>query len=184
MPDVPLADGLIGSARLLCSGGGRGKPKQADLRRAVSSAYYAVFHALARTCADVLIGKTKSRRPNKAWVEVYRGLDHGIVKNACEAASRVAFPQEIQDFADAFHQLQMARLGADYDPMVRVSKTEAIGYIVLAEDSIAALEAAPYNDKLAFAAWVLIATKGAKAARVRAKGGDTRTLSVGTGQAP
>lgn len=175
MPDTKLASGLLDSAKSLVPANGR-KPKQADLRRAVSAAYYAVFHELARTCADALVGKTKSRRPNKAWVEVYRGLDHGAAKNACNGAGNVAFPQGILDFADAFKQLQTARHGADYDPMIRLSKVEALGFITLAEDSMSALKGANANDKLAFAAWVLITSKGASDARSRARGQNPRQL--------
>lgn len=43
-----LASGAIGS--------GRGRPRQAELRRAVSAAYYAMFHALARCCAEYARG--------------------------------------------------------------------------------------------------------------------------------
>ena len=45
---------LIRMARQLASGdlgSGRGRPRQAELRRAVSTAYYAMFHALALTAA-------------------------------------------------------------------------------------------------------------------------------------
>lgn len=176
MPDGTLADGLLGSAITLIKSGGKKKPKQAHLRRAVSAAYYAVFHALAKTSADSLVGKTKSRRPNKAWVEVYRGLDHGTVKTACEGAGGVAFPKGIKDFADAFLQLQAARHSADYDPMIRLSKVEAIGYVMLAHDAIWALRAVSQNDQIAFATWVLITSKGAMAARRRVRAGKSRDL--------
>lgn len=176
MPDTTLAKGLITSAKALCPANGTRKPRQADLRRAISSAYYAVFHELARTCADALVGATKAKRPNKAWVEVYRGLEHGKAKDACGGASNIAFPQGIKDFADAFKQLQTARHSADYDPMVRISKVEALGFIALAEDSIAALKSAGSKDKVAFAAWVLITSNGAKEARSRVKNGNIRNV--------
>lgn len=176
MSDTSLADGLIESAKKLVRVDSRTRPRQSDLRRSISSAYYAVFHALAKTCADSLVGKTKSRRPNKAWVEVYRGLDHGVAKTACEAATNVEFPIGIKDFADAFMQLQSARHASDYDPMIRVSKTEAVGFIALAEDSIKALREVGSNDKLAFSAWVLIASRGAKEARRRVQGGNIRQI--------
>lgn len=169
MPDTSLAKGLIETARALCPEEGTRKPKQASLRRAVSAAYYAVFHHLARTCADALVGTSKAKRPNKAWVEVYRGLDHGAAKNACQGAGNVAFPQGIKDFADAFKQLQSARYSADYDPMIRLTKVQALSFITLANDSISALDGAGKRDKLAFATWVLITSKGATDARVRAK---------------
>ncbi len=51
-------------------------------RRAVSTAYYAVFHALARLCADELIGK--NGRSSRDYERVYRALDHGPLKSAFE----------------------------------------------------------------------------------------------------
>ena len=42
-------------ARRLALAGPR-RPRQADLRRAVSTAYYALFQAMAKDCADVLVG--------------------------------------------------------------------------------------------------------------------------------
>ena len=38
------------------------RPRRADLCRAVSTAYYALFHCLARTCADSLAGRPRSVR--------------------------------------------------------------------------------------------------------------------------
>jgi len=175
MPDSRLADGFLETARGLIPNKRR-KPTQANLRRAISTSYYAVFHALAKVCADSLVGATKSKRPNKAWVEVYRGLTHGLCKEACTNASGIAFPPAIHDFADAFVQLQDARHMADYDPMVRPTKEQAQFYAELADQSIKALRSAPSNDRKAFAAWVLITSRGAKEARKRVKGGDLRKI--------
>lgn len=54
---------LIRIARQLASGvvsGSRGRPRQAELRRAMSAAYYALFHALAYCCADRLAGSGRT----------------------------------------------------------------------------------------------------------------------------
>jgi hypothetical protein len=37
-----------------------GRPKQVSLRRAIATAYYGLFHALAFLCADTLVGWSKS----------------------------------------------------------------------------------------------------------------------------
>lgn len=162
MPDAKLADGHLAVAKRLAT---TKRPSQAEIRRSISSSYYAVFHALARTCANSLVGKTPSRRPNKAWVEVYRGLNHGVCKKACNKASEVAFPECIQDFADAFQQLQEHRHKADYDPNLRFTKADAETMHEFARLSIVGLRSAPSIDKRAFAAWVLISSQGAKNAR-------------------
>ena len=72
------------------------KPRQIDLRRAISAAYYAVFHSFCQNCADTLVGTSKRKRPNRAWQQVYRGLDHGAARSACEAARNIGFPQQIK----------------------------------------------------------------------------------------
>jgi hypothetical protein len=77
---------LIAQANRLAKATGR-KPLQVDLKRAVSAAYYAMFHAMAKECADTIAG-TGRHRSDKAWVQVYRALEHGVAKNACK---QVAF---------------------------------------------------------------------------------------------
>ncbi len=164
MPDSRLAPSFISTAKRLIPKGAK-RPTQANLRRSVSTAYYAVFHALAKTVADSLVGSKKLTRPNKAWVEAYRGLGHGNCKDACTRAQKIEFPQEILDFSDSFIQLQEARHHADYNPMIRYTKEEARLYIALAEKSIATLKGVSARDKKAFATWVLITSPGATQAR-------------------
>ncbi|WP_170571109.1 hypothetical protein [Ruegeria atlantica] len=164
MPDSTLAKGFIGTAKKLVPTGAV-RPTQANLRRAVSSCYYAVFHALAKVAADSMVGAVKSKRSNKAWVEVYRGLGHGNCYQGCKEASKKSFPQELQDFADAFVQLQNARHRADYDPTFRLQKKDVQIYLNLAEQSIITLNQASILDKRAFTTWVLISSPGAKKAR-------------------
>ena len=76
---IRIARGLAGGA----IGGNIGRPRQAELRRAVSAAYYALFHALARCCADTLVGATPASRSQTAWTQTYRALEHGYAKNQC-----------------------------------------------------------------------------------------------------
>ena len=162
MPDSKLADGHLSVAKRLAT---TKRPTQSEIRRSISSSYYAVFHALARTCANSLVGKNPSRRPNKAWVEVYRGLNHGVCQKACGEANKVNFPKCIKEFADAFQQLQEQRHRADYDPDARFGKTDAETMYEFAKLSIASLRSASSIDKRAFAAWVLISSQGAKKSR-------------------
>lgn len=162
MPDARLADGHLAVARRLATSK---KPTQSEIRRSISSSYYAVFHALARTCANALVGKVPSKRPNKAWVEVYRGLSHGVCQKACGQASKVSFPDCIQLFADNFQQLQELRHKADYDPVAELEKKNAEFCLGLAQLSIQSLRSAGSVDKKAFATWVLISSQGAKSAR-------------------
>jgi len=49
---------LLRIARQLARWPNRGRPREANLSRAVSATYYALFHALATCCADMLAGTT------------------------------------------------------------------------------------------------------------------------------
>jgi len=131
------------------------RPRQADLKRAVSTAYYALFHTLAQDCADRLIG-TGPRRNSPAWVQVYRALEHGFAKNACEGVSSLGFPLEVRDFANTFRQLHDERHRADYDPLARYTRAEVIILVSEAEQAVRSLKAAPREDRSAFAALVLL----------------------------
>lgn len=132
-----------------------GKPRQADLTRAVSTAYYALFHTLAKDAADRLVG-TGIRRSKPAWKQVYRALEHGFAKEACNRAARLGFPIGIVHFADTFARLQDERHKADYDPDIRYTRTEVIIMISEAEQAIKALHTATLQDRTAFAALVLL----------------------------
>jgi len=132
------------------------KPRQADLRRAVSSAYYAVFHALAKNVADTMIGAAKGNRSEQAWAQAYRGLQHGDARVACEAVRNLVFAQGIKDCAEAFVQLQTARHAADYDPLYRLTRGDALEAVRRAKDAIGALRSARSMDRRAFAVQVLV----------------------------
>ena len=134
----------------------QGKPKQAYLRRAVSTTYYAMFHALARCCADLIIGGSRAERSKAAWTQVYRALEHGAAKNACLNKSIVAkFPQRVQDFANSLVTMQNKRHEADYHPNATVFKSAVLADIAAVELVIEQFEACPIKDRRAFAALVL-----------------------------
>lgn len=131
------------------------KPRQADLKGAISTAYYALFHAMAKNAADMLVG-VGPNRPDKAWTQTYRALQHGDAKNACVHARKLGFPTTIVACADAFVALQETRHSVDYDPGHRVFRDDALRAIKLAEDAIRDLRATPRKDRGAFAVLLLL----------------------------
>lgn len=163
MSKPKLADGHLAVAKRLLTA--TMHPTEAEIRRSISSSYYAVFHALAQVCANSLIGPIESKRPKHAWVEVYRGLNHGVCKKACEQANSVNFPECIKKFADAFIQLQEKRHLADYDPYTKFSKADGEFWYRLARISIRSLRSAKKIDQKAFSAWVLLSSQGARRAK-------------------
>ena len=143
---------LMEVARALAESG-HAPPAQARLRRAVSTAYYALFHCLAASAADLFIGTARS----PAWHRTYRALEHGRARSACRQAQTMwEFPVEIRDFAEAFVALQKARQEADYaldTPAYR--KSDVLGHIGSAEFAISRFERADAAARCAFAAHVL-----------------------------
>ena len=81
---------LLEQATLLLTAAPGRKPRQANLRRAISTAYYAIFHHLLTAAADEFVGK--SLRGESRYSLVYRSIDHGAIRRACEVASRRELP--------------------------------------------------------------------------------------------
>ena len=128
------------------------RPSQANLRRALSTAYYAVFHSLAATIADALMGRSR----NDAWHQAYRALEHGSARKACQNMQAMReFPPEVQSFAKTFVALQRARHQADYALDGRYAKPAVLAEINEAEVAIARLEAIDIRHRRRFAAHVL-----------------------------
>ena len=147
---------LSATARLLATAS-KGKPAQVHLRRAVSTAYYALFHTLARNGADLLIGGPNSDRSKPAWRQVYRALDHGTAKNACQNRAILSrFPKPIESFADLLVIMQIKRHDADYDPTKRYTRSEVLQDIADVETAMNAFMAQSKKDRQAFSAYVLL----------------------------
>ena len=118
-----------------------GKPKSVSLRRAASTSYYALFHALARPCADRLVGQ----QPWHLYVPVYRALDHRKTLDALRSHGG-----SLATTAVLFKTLQDKRNEADYSPEpFLLSRRDTLGLIGAAERAIAALETLSSDEKLA-----------------------------------
>jgi len=76
-------------------------------------------------CADVVVGRSQGYS-EAAWVQVYRALDHGTIKAACEQAKSLGFPTDVVGFATTFLRLRNERHKADYDPSQRFSRMDAL----------------------------------------------------------
>jgi hypothetical protein len=147
---VHAAD-FLGTARALLTGG-RGAPRQANLRKAYSALYYALFHTLCTTCAGMLV----SRSTRRAWIQVYRAVEHRAAKDNCKRLKGMGFPAEVEDFADVFVQMQNKRHDADYDPHARSSKSAIETDVETAAATIAGFRAIAARHRRAFAAYILI----------------------------
>jgi hypothetical protein len=105
-------------------GAGRGQPRTANLRRATSDAYYALFHALALAVASEAL-------PNASAAEQYafsRYVRHTAIKKVSEWVSgfpppfylqtpvaRLRASRSLSVVVSAFVRLHEQREAADYD---------------------------------------------------------------------
>ena len=142
-----LAAGHLGSSA--------GRPRQSDLRRALSTAYYALFYALASCAADTLIGSNPASRIEPLWLQTYRTLDHGYAKRQCEGPMVGLFPVAIQEFARQFVEMQRLRHDADYNPGATFTRQETQRLIDGTERHITRFESEPEQARRAFAVYAM-----------------------------
>ena len=131
------------------------RPRRADLCRAVSTAYYALFHCLAHTCADSLAGRAGTVGDRPMWCRVYRALEHRQAKTRCESVPSWC-PEEVQEFGRTFATQQRRRHLADYDPDHRVRKSDVVADIESARRAIDRLLGTPARVRRDFAIHVLM----------------------------
>lgn len=125
------------------------------IRGAVSDAYYAMFHALALSNADVLIGTPTDTATENAWLRVYRGLDHGTARRELQR-HRPEFSASAQRYSNTFQYLQNQRHSADYNPNVTFTNQQATEWLTLAETTITAFLEADHSERAYIAALTLI----------------------------
>jgi uncharacterized protein (UPF0332 family) len=111
---MSLAQDLLEQAEHLANRDGA-NPKQASLRRAVSTAYYALFHLLI----DEAVGNWSVPRHRG---KLARTFDHGSMKRVCDdcvksfySAGKPASQLLLREVAETFSELQLKRHTADYD---------------------------------------------------------------------
>jgi hypothetical protein len=156
------ADLLDSAVKLACSDSGGNPPTQADLRRALSTSYYAAFHFVMAQCADLLTCDPGGRDLGRAWRQVYRSIKHADVRNACNSAANASygFPAEIQAFAVLYPNMRKIREEADYDPgITRVFNSQHVMAKISDVDfAIQQFSLVKESDRRAFA--ILVAVKG------------------------
>lgn len=126
----------------------RTRPKQASLRRAVSVAYYALFHLLSAEASKVLV--RGMRDSDDLQSRTARTLDHGTMARACRVFASGAMPTGLQSLqpinadlrlcAGTFVRMQEQRHQADYNKQINFARKERL---LLIEQVEAAFEA--YN---------------------------------------
>lgn len=146
-----LQDDLLEQARFLARREPR-RPRQASLRRAVSAAYYALFHLLTHEAARQAVAGTGRVALRQT---VHRAFKHGDMKTVAmqfaagrpdgrwnAALSNATVSPDLQTVADTFVVLQQARHRADYDVSRAFRRGEAVAYVEQAEEAFRAMRRA------------------------------------------
>jgi uncharacterized protein (UPF0332 family) len=124
---MAFPDDLLQDAYRLAARGGK-RPRQASLRRAVSNAYYALFHLLI---ADFLLNwRTKDQR-----ARLGRMFEHRKMSQAVPKFKGSGVEADLQKVIDAFAQLQQDRYTADYDVGRNWSRVDVENALAIADEA-------------------------------------------------
>lgn len=158
-------DHLFEQADALISGR-QGRPREADLRRAVSAAYYGMFHAISNAAAEYVVTRAEQGTVNYALV--YRSVDHRRLSSLCKELQKRpllsrfksyeppnGFSSQLRFLCSAVDELQNQRHAADYDPSTTMSKSGARLAINTARSAIAGFHNAPTDERTVFLLLVL-----------------------------
>lgn len=161
MPSYPIeADKLLDAADLLAPASpGRGRPPYTAHRRAVSTAYYAVFHAITGRVAETVfpsadalfrqrirrwIGHSDMRTVAR-WVSQLQGTTSGTppphIRELLEPSGRPThIDADTGTIADGFLELNEKREQADYDHEAVFTRPDTRGSVALARQVITVVE--------------------------------------------
>ena len=143
--------------------------RQANLKRAIPAAYYGLFHATLAEAADLVIGVTK--RSTIQYELVYRSVDHARLRDVCNQviapspkykpyAPPGGFGQDIKIFAATLVEMQDKRHTADYDPLFRAKKSDALIAVRQSRAALLNLENASPGEREAFLLLLLFRPRG------------------------
>lgn len=143
------AEQLLSLADELTSQRGRGAIPQVKLRRAVSTAYYALFHHLLSASTDLLVGR--SYRGDERYALVYRAFEHRRMADACKRISADTSRSPLmRRCATLFVELQVDRHDADYDPDRKFTRSDAKTAVTKARTAITTLGLDADRERLLF----------------------------------
>ena len=154
---MSLPDDLLFQARMLATIDPR-RPRQVNLRRSISSAYYALFHLLTSDAARLFVRDEPATASRLA-----RSFSHADLRNVSLEFSKGQLPkslrspevtveisEQLRSVCKAVTRLQQVRHSADYDVSQTFVRQDAIDFVEEAET--------------AFANWLIV--KGSDQARL------------------
>jgi hypothetical protein len=124
------------------------RPKQGNLRRAVSTAYYGLFHFLVDRASRSMFGRSNDRRPFRHVLA--RAFQHESMARACKPfaggtlpdpirralPAGFAVPPDLRSVAQTFREAQQKRHLADYDLAWKFCRFDVLVFIRDVEQAI------------------------------------------------
>lgn len=129
------------------------RPKQANLRRAVSATYYAMFHLLASEASALYaLEFGMAARINRTFTHAEMRKASSMIANdklprsLQPAAGGYSTPTDLKAVTAAFVTLQQARHEADYDLARTFRRQEALNYVGTARQALEAWDRVRNTD--------------------------------------
>jgi hypothetical protein len=133
-----------------------------NLRRGVSAAYYALFHALVDETCRMILGARHGDAPFRYVLG--RAFAHGTMKQACTAfaggtlkaavakglPATFSIPLEIQRLARAFVVTQEQRHMADYDRTEHFRRSDVLALVEQVERTLSTFRGLPLSIEKKF----------------------------------
>lgn len=147
-----------------------GRLRQSDIRRAISAAYYGIFHATITKAVDQFVGATN--RDKSHYGLVYRSVSHSRLRELCTEVQKSILSNRYRPYvpstgsgphivavAEAIVELQEKRHSADYDVMVRMNRSDAALAIATARAALGRFDKASQQEQLAFLSLLLFSPR-------------------------
>jgi uncharacterized protein (UPF0332 family) len=147
-----------------------GRPRQADIRRAISAAYYGIFHATITKAVDQFVGATN--RDKGHYSLVYRSVSHSRLRELCNEVQKPTLSNKYRPYvppaglgphivavAEAIVELQEKRHSADYDVAIRMNRSDAALAISTARAALERFGKASQQEQLAFLSLLLFSPR-------------------------
>jgi hypothetical protein len=146
--------------RLIVPLGSETEPRETDLRRAVSSASYGVFHFTVASAVDIFLGTTNCH--SEQYTATYRTVTHTWLRALCDHLRGLLKPKSLPHvpgvdffgplvkFANNVSELQEARHSSDYDPSFDIKPDEARAWISTAREAVTLFQSGTDRQQVAF----------------------------------
>ena len=126
---------------------------------AVGNAYYAMYHALARSNADLLLGLCETEGSSPEWNRVYTALGGDSAFELIQADFSCQ-PEAVSNFVDVFLVAHHQRLLAEEDPVTTFTADQVRDCIDRAEAAISEFLSVEPEQRRAFAVHLLLYRPG------------------------